>query len=72
MTRDGTFLVEDGKITNAIKNLRFTDSMLRAYSNVDGVTGEREIAGRNWGGIGSVTAPTVLIRDFRFTGTTEF
>ena len=72
MTRDGTFLVENGKIVNAIKNLRFTDSMLRAYSNVDGVTKEREIAGRNWGGIGSVTAPAVLIRDFRFTGTTEF
>lgn len=72
MTRDGTFLVEDGKIVNAIKNLRFTDSMLRAYSNVDGVTRERQIAGRNWGGIGSVTAPTMLIRDFRFTGTTEF
>jgi PmbA protein len=72
MTRDGTFLVENGKITSAIKNLRFTDSMLRAYSNVDGVTRDREIAGRNWGGIGSVTAPTVLVRDFRFTGTTEF
>jgi predicted Zn-dependent protease len=72
MTRDGTFLVEDGKIAHAIKNLRFTDSMLRAYSNVDGVTREREIAGRNWGGIGSVTAPTMLVRDFRFTGTTEF
>jgi len=72
MTRDGTFLVENGKITSAIKNLRFTDSMLRAYSNVDGVTRERQISGRNWGGIGSVTAPAVLIRDFRFTGTTEF
>lgn len=72
MTRDGTFLVEDGKVAHAIKNLRFTDSMLRAYSNVDGVTAERQIAGRNWGGIGSVTAPAVLIRDFRFTGTTEF
>jgi PmbA protein len=72
MTRDGTFLVDSGKIVGAIKNLRFTDSMLRAYSNVDGITKDREIAGRNWGGIGSVTAPTVLVRDFRFTGTTEF
>ncbi len=72
MTRDGTFLIEDGKITTAVKNLRFTDSMLRAYSNVDGVSKDRQTAGRNWGGIGSVTAPTVLIRDFRFTGSTEF
>jgi predicted Zn-dependent protease len=72
MTRDGTFLVENGKIAGAIKNLRFTDSMLRAYSNVEGVTRERQVAGRNWGGIGSVTAPAVLIRGLRFTGTTEF
>ena len=72
MTRDGTFLIENGKITGAVKNLRFTDSMLRAYSNVDGVTKERETAGHNWGGIGSVTAPTVLMRDFKFTGSTEF
>ena len=72
MTRDGTFLIENGKITTAVKNLRFTDSMLRAYSNVDGVSRERETAGHNWGGLGSVTAPTVLVRDFKFTGSTEF
>jgi predicted Zn-dependent protease len=72
MTRDGTFLVEDGEITKAVKNLRFNDSMLRAYSNVEALTKKRGIAGRNWGGIGSITAPTALIRDFKFTGTTEF
>lgn len=72
MTRDGTFLIEDGKITKAVKNLRFNESMLRAYSNVEGVTKRRGVAGHNWGGIGSITAPTMLIRDFRFTGTTEF
>ena len=72
MTRDGTFLIENGKITKAVKNLRFNDSMLRAYSNVEAVTKKRGVAGRNWGGIGSITAPSVLIRDFKFTGTTEF
>jgi predicted Zn-dependent protease len=72
MTRDGTFLIENGKITKAVKNLRFNDSMLRAYSNVEALTQKRGIAGRNWGGIGSITAPTVLIRDFKFTGATEF
>jgi predicted Zn-dependent protease len=72
MTRDGTFLIENGKVTKAVKNLRFNDSMLRAYSNVEAVTAKRGVAGRNWGGIGSITAPSVLIRDFKFTGTTEF
>jgi len=72
MTRDGTFLIEDGKIGRAVKNLRFTESMLRAYSNVDGITRERRTFGGNWGGIGSVTVPTMLVRDFTFTGATEF
>jgi PmbA protein len=72
MTRDGTFLIENGKMTAAVKNLRFTDSMLRAYSNVDGVTAERQTVGQNWGGISSTTAPTMLVRDFKFTGATEF
>lgn len=72
MTRDGTFLIEDGKMTSAVKNLRFTDSMLRAYSNVDGVTAERQTVGQNWGGIASTTAPSILVRDFKFTGATEF
>ena len=72
MTRDGTFLIENGKMTNSVKNLRFTDSMLRAYSNVDGVTKDRQSVGGNWGGIGSVTVPAVLVRDFKFTGATEF
>lgn len=72
MTRDGTFLIENGKIVGAVKNLRFTDSMLRAYSSVDGVTRDRQTVGQNWGGIASTTAPTVLVRDFKFTGATEF
>jgi predicted Zn-dependent protease len=35
MTRDGTFLVEDGKRTKPLKNLRFTQSIIEALSNVE-------------------------------------
>ena len=72
MTRDGTYLVENGRITKAVKNLRFTESMLKAFSNVDGVTKDRETEGGNWGGLGSVTTPSMLVRDFTFTGSTDF
>ncbi|MBM3307361.1 MAG: TldD/PmbA family protein [Candidatus Eisenbacteria bacterium] len=72
MTRDGTYLVENGRVTKAVKNLRFTESMLRAFSNVDGMTRERETEGGNWGGLGSVTTPSMLVRDFTFTGSTDF
>ena len=42
MTRDGTFLVENGKVTKPIENFRFTQSILDALANVDmiGKTGQ--------------------------------
>ncbi len=72
MTRAGTFLIEGGKIVRPVKNLRWTDSMMRAFSNVDAMTREREVVGASWGAVGSVTSPTMLIRGFKFTGATEF
>ncbi len=34
MTRDGTFLIEEGKVTRPLKNLRFTQSIVEALSQV--------------------------------------
>lgn len=65
MTRDGTFLIEDGKITKPVKNLRFTESVLNALSNV-------EMIGSELVKQGSATVPALKIKNFRFTGTTEF
>jgi PmbA protein len=36
MTRDGTFLIENGTITRGLKNLRFTENVFRAFKNIDG------------------------------------
>ena len=35
MTRDGTFLIENGEIVSAVRNFRFHDSPLRAFNHVD-------------------------------------
>jgi len=72
MTRDGTFWVEDGKIKHGIKNLRFTESMLKAFSNVRRITKERKIINSWWGDVGCIVAPAMLIDNFKFTGKTEF
>jgi predicted Zn-dependent protease len=66
MTRYGTFLIEKGKIKHAVKNLRWTESMLRALSNVQAVSREREVVPR--GGVGFAVMPAVYIKDFTFTG----
>ena len=34
LTRDGTFLIEDGKISKVVNNLRFTERIERILNNV--------------------------------------
>ncbi|MFO0775217.1 MAG: metallopeptidase TldD-related protein [Nitrospiraceae bacterium] len=69
MTRDGTFLIEQGKIQGAVKNFRFHDSPLRVFTAVDGYTMPHE----------AVTAesqkclvPAMRVRDFNFSSVTKF
>ena len=66
MTRYGTFLVEDGEVTRALKNLRWTESMLRAFSNVAAISRTREVFAR--GGAFFTLVPAVMIEGFTFTG----
>jgi PmbA protein len=68
MTRDGTFLVEDGKIVAPVKNLRFTQSYLDALAGVAAVARERRTLK---GFLGGVVVPAVRIDGWSFTGTTE-
>ena len=72
MTRDGTFWIENGKIKYGVKNLRFTESMLRAFSNISILSRQRKIAVPWWGDIGAIVTPAMLIKNFKFTGKTEF
>ena len=38
LTRDGCFLIEKGKITRPVGNMRFTDSLLEGLARCDGRT----------------------------------
>jgi len=68
MTRDGTFLVEDGRIVGPVRNLRYTQSYLDALAGVVAVGRElRTLRGF----LGSVVVPMVRIDSWTFTGTTE-
>jgi predicted Zn-dependent protease len=72
MTRDGTFWIENGKVKHGVKNLRFTESMLKAFSNVAQISKERKTINSWWGDIGCVVAPAMQVKNFKFTGKTEF
>ncbi len=72
MTRDGTFLVENGEIKCGLKNLRFTDSFARAFKSVIAMSRERECIESWWSAIGCITVPAVHLKSFRFSGKTDF
>jgi len=68
MTRDGTFLVEDGRIVGPVRNLRFTQSYLAALAGTVAVGRERRTIRGDFGG---VLVPPVRIEGWTFTGATE-
>jgi len=68
MTRDGTFLVEGGRILGPVKNLRFTQSYLEAIAGTVAVARERKTLK---GFLGGVVVPAVRLESWSFTGTTE-
>ncbi|MBI4496115.1 MAG: TldD/PmbA family protein [Deltaproteobacteria bacterium] len=72
MTRDGTFLIEGGEIQRPVKNLRFTESILKALSRVKAVSRERKVCSegtvysRRF--ITGIVAPALQIEGFNFSG----
>jgi len=67
LTRDGTFLIENGKITKAVKNLRFTNSVLDALSKVSLISKETKLVE----GFGDDRVPAIKVDSFTFSGTTD-
>ncbi len=68
MTRDGTFLVEGGRVVGPVRNLRFTMSYLDALAGVEAVGRERRTLR---GMLGGCTVPAVRLASFTFTGATR-
>ncbi len=65
MTRDGTFLIEKGKIKRGIKNLRFTQSILEALSNVEMISKDLKLKGDSFI---LCCVPALKLSKFNFTG----
>jgi predicted Zn-dependent protease len=69
LTRDGTFLIEDGKISKSIRNLRFNESPLFMLNNLEMLGRAERLAGTEQGG--DVVMPPIKVRDFNFTSLSE-
>lgn len=72
LTRNGTFMIENGEITGAVTNLRFTQSFLTALGEgrVLGIGDDIRFADSEFGP-GLVRAPTLRLAGWRFTGGAE-
>ncbi len=69
MTRDGTFLVENGRVQGGIRNFRLNESLIHMLSNVETMS----TPGRSCGEESfDMVVPAMKIRDFNFTEVTRF
>jgi predicted Zn-dependent protease len=69
LTRDGTFLIENGKISHAIKNFRFNDSPLFMLNNLEAIGPSVRVAGTESGGV--VVMPALKVKGFNFTSLSD-
>ncbi len=69
MTRDGTFLVENGKIQGGIRNFRFNQSLVTMLSGVEALGTPVRASGEE---SFDMVVPPMKVRDFNFTEVTKF
>jgi predicted Zn-dependent protease len=72
LSRDGTFLIEDGRVAGAVKNLRFNESPIAMLNNVESIGAPVRVVASESGGLGAaVVVPPLVVRDFRFTAVSD-
>jgi PmbA protein len=69
MTRDGTFLIEDGRITRGVRNFRFNQALPEMLSNLEALSPSVRASGEE---AFDMVVPAMKIRGFHFTEVTRF
>jgi predicted Zn-dependent protease len=69
MTRDGTFLVENGKIQCGLRNFRFNQSLISMLSNVEAMSAPVRASGEE---SFDMVVPAMKVKKFNFTEATKF
>jgi PmbA protein len=69
MTRDGLFLVEKGRVTSAVRNFRFNQSILEMLRNVELLSPAVRATGEE---AFEMVVPAMKVRDFHFSEVTKF
>jgi predicted Zn-dependent protease len=69
MTKDGTFLIEHGRIVRPLRNFRFTQSIPEAFSAIDAISSQTRLVAAEYSGI-NARVPALRIGRVNFTGVT--
>jgi PmbA protein len=69
MTRDGTFLVENGEVVCGLRNFRFNESLIAMLSNVEALGEPVRACGEE---SFDMVVPPMKVREFNFTEVTKF
>jgi predicted Zn-dependent protease len=72
LTRDGTFLIENGKVTHPIKNMRWNESPIFVLNNLETLGRPERVSSSESGNAGNaVVMPPIKARDFNFTSLSD-
>jgi PmbA protein len=69
MTRDGTFLIENGRVVCGLRNFRFNQGLIELLSNVESMSPSVRASGEE---AFDMVVPAMKVRDFNFTEVTRF
>jgi predicted Zn-dependent protease len=69
MTRDGTFLIEGGRVTAGLRNFRFNQSLIEMLSSVEALSAPVRASGEE---TFDMVVPAMKVREFNFTEVTRF
>lgn len=69
MTRDGTFLIENGHVQCGVRNFRFNESLIHMLSHVEAMSTPARSCGEE---SFDMVVPAMKVRDFNFTEVTKF
>jgi len=69
MTRDGTFLVENGRVQGGVRNFRFNESLIHMLSNVEAMSTPVRSCGEE---SFDMVVPAMKVKEFNFTEVTKF
>ncbi|HEU0079768.1 MAG TPA: TldD/PmbA family protein [Longimicrobiaceae bacterium] len=72
LTRDGTFLIENGKVVSAVKNLRYNESPVFMLNNIEAIGEPVAVSASESGDVGQpVVVPALKVKDFTFSSLSD-